>query len=127
PMAGGRYAYARILAGALALASITCTGDGGTGTTAQGINNCAPLELDPARLVRQMSLDLRGGPASFEEMQAAVRAGAVPDSTIDAMLHSPEFLEQVKQWHGAILWPNIDQANIRVSQLVMRGGPVGPN
>src|SRR5688572_24540093 len=69
----------------------------------------APSGLSPTEYLRQLSLDLRGEPPSIEELKAVLSAGKVGPEVVDAFLKSPAFSEQVKRWHGEILWPNLSR------------------
>jgi len=62
-------------------------------------------ELDGARLLRRISLDLRNRMPSVEEMRAA--ADGIDDATIDAFLDSDGFLEVMRAHHADLLWPNL--------------------
>ncbi|HEY2516103.1 MAG TPA: hypothetical protein VGI39_34765 [Polyangiaceae bacterium] len=85
-------------------------------------NPCPGCMVDPSRYLRQLSLDLRGRPPSFEELDAVVRAGNVPAEQIDTFLHTPEFLEQVRDWHKPLLWPNVDNFHIKGIAIADRVG-----
>ena len=85
-------------------------------------NPCPGCIVEPTRYLRQLSLDLRGRPASFEELDAVARAGRVPAEQIDAFLHTPDFLEQVRGWHKPLLWPNVDNFQIKAIAVADRIG-----
>ncbi len=68
-----------------------------------------PSVVEPTRFLRQLSLDLRGRPPSFDELDAVARGGKVSDAAIDEILHSDDFLRQVADWHKPLLWPNVDK------------------
>jgi hypothetical protein len=57
---------------------------------------CPACTADPTRYLRQLSLDLRGRPPSFEELEDVDKRGEVTPQMIDAMLRSDEFIEQVE-------------------------------
>ncbi len=78
---------------------------------------CPACTADPTHYLRQLSLDLRGRPPSMDELTRVAAANGVPDSMIDEMLRSDEFLTQVESWHRALLWPNLDGFHVR-------GGPI---
>jgi hypothetical protein len=79
---------------------------------------CAACTAEPTRYLRQLSLDLRGRPPSTEELERVAHDGVVSDETIEGMLRAPEFLTQVRTWHKALLWPNLDGFHIRGAPLV---------
>ena len=82
--------------------------DGGCGTDRESATE----------YLRHASMALRGAPPTRAELEAVRAAGDVTPAQIDAMIQSPEFLEQVRTWHRALLWPNIDQFKIRAAGLV---------
>jgi hypothetical protein len=91
-----------------------------------GIIFCAALEaraqdgetcdvaapLDAQRLLRRMSLDLRGEVPSYDEAVAQRGKADVEVSKVDEYLNSPEFIRSMRKFHEAALWPNIDQIQI---------------
>ncbi len=98
----------------------------GTEPSGGGADASVPLPgalVSPTRYLRQLSLDLRGRLPSPEEY-AAARSG-VTSTVIDNMLRSPEFGEQVKDWHAEVLWPNLDRYKVKVVPLFAspRGDP----
>jgi hypothetical protein len=64
-----------------------------------------------------MSFDLRGRPPSPAEYDQVIEAGDVPDSLVDEMLASDEFLDQVERWHAEIIWPNISRLSLQAAPL----------
>ncbi len=68
---------------------------------------CPGAEATPSRLLRQLSLDLRGAPPTPEEYRAVEAQGSVPDATVDAMLRDTRFIDRVKRWHADLLWPSM--------------------
>lgn len=118
-----------LLAAALGLAGITCApAPEETGAAAQASNGsqCAPADAEPTRLLRQLSLDLRGSPPTFEEIEAVQRAGAVTPEKIDEILRSEAFVATAARWHADLLWPNLDQFLIRVGGLRLTRGGTNP-
>jgi hypothetical protein len=79
---------------------------------------CPACTVDATHYLRQLSLDLRGRPPSHEELEVAQREGQVSPATIDTWLRSGELLEQVKVWHKALLWPNLDNFHVRTGPLI---------
>ena len=76
------------------------------------------VAVSPTQHLRQLSLDLRGRPPSDEEYDAVDAAGEVPAAMIEAMLRSPEFLGQVRDWHAQALWPNIERYRLQAITIV---------
>ena len=79
-----------------------------------GDDECAPTrEVDPLRLLRQASLDLRGTIPTFDEYEA-VRDAADPaaeaEQRIDDMLASEAWYGQVREYHRGLLWSSIDES-----------------
>jgi hypothetical protein len=114
-----------LLLGLLGLASVTCAGPDAGVQQAQASTSCPPLALDPTRLLRQLSLDLRGAPPAYEELEAVQRAGRVPQELIDAMLRSDAFLDQAERWHADQLWPNLNGFTLQATPVRLTSG--GPN
>ncbi|MEX1363135.1 MAG: hypothetical protein AB1Z98_08420, partial [Nannocystaceae bacterium] len=73
---------------------------------------CAPTEgVDPLQLLRQTSLDLRGRVPSYDEYEQVRDADdpqAAADALVDQMLESDEYLEQIREYHQALLWGTLD-------------------
>lgn len=87
---------------------------------------CAAAEPSPTRLLRQLSLDLRGAPPSVDELEATQRAGQVTPAVIDAMLTSDAFLDQSERWHADLLWPNLDGFLIKAGGLRLTRSGTNP-
>ena len=81
-------------------------------------NLCISRTADSTQYLRQLSFDLRGRSPSIDELTSASLANDVPDALIDQMLSSDEFLGQVRTWHRAMLWPNIDGFAVRGAGIV---------
>ncbi|MBI5517653.1 MAG: hypothetical protein HY909_28035 [Deltaproteobacteria bacterium] len=75
---------------------------------AQGSTACAAVTPPPTRLLRQLSLDLRGAPPSPEELAEVSTAGAVTDAMTERLLADPRFVTQVQRWHADLLWPTLE-------------------
>ena len=84
---------------------------------------CAPEsdELSPSRLVRAWSLDITGSLPDSEIVTNADETNL--DSTVDALLESPEFAEQVVRHHRALLWNNVENVNIYSANATMQFAP----
>ncbi len=79
---------------------------------------CAPsYSMDPLKLLRQASLDLRGQPPTIEEYEV-VRAAADRQATVDAMiaemLVADDFYVQIRDYHRDLLWSNVSEDISRI-------------
>ncbi|NVB41213.1 hypothetical protein G6O69_25465 [Pseudenhygromyxa sp. WMMC2535] len=79
---------------------------------------CAPsYELDPLRLLRQVSLDLLGRPPTIEELElvraAPDRRAAVEDAIAD-MLVSEAYYAKLRGYHRNLLWGSLADSIARV-------------
>src|SRR5262249_26442342 len=83
--------------------------------------------LQGQRLLRRLSLDLRGDVPSREETEAQSGQAEVADAKIDEYLNSPEFIRSMHQFHANSLWPNIDQITIIPHTNVLYPYEVAPN
>ncbi|MEO0322433.1 MAG: hypothetical protein AAF447_05725 [Myxococcota bacterium] len=75
---------------------------------------CAPtFEAAPLRLLRQLSLDVRGRIPSIEEYQQ-LQSAADPDAEFarmrTAMFASPEFSRTTMEYHRGLLWTSFDRS-----------------
>ncbi len=73
--------------------------------------------VTPAQYLRQLALDLRGAPPTAEELARVTADGRVAPETIDAMLQSDGFLEQVRGWHAEMLWPNLQRYRLQAQSV----------
>ncbi|MCX4239201.1 hypothetical protein [Paraliomyxa miuraensis] len=77
---------------------------------------CAPTtDIDPLQLLRQVSLDLRGRVPSYEEyewVRGADDPQAAAEGLITEMLESPEYFDQVREYHQALLWGTLDSSTL---------------
>ncbi len=75
-------------------------------------NECAPTdEIDPLRLLRQSSLDLRGRVPSeeeYEQVREAAEPAAEVDALVDLMLEGDEYRRTVREYHRELLWSSLD-------------------
>jgi hypothetical protein len=72
---------------------------------------CAPTRtIDPLRLLRQTSLDLRGRIPSIDEYEA-VRDAADPqaeaEARIEQMLASDDYLATIREYHRSLMWSSV--------------------
>jgi len=67
-------------------------------------------ELSPERLLRRLSLDLRGRVPIYEEYAlvegASEAAGGVPEEVVDGFLDSDGYRLMMRRYHEQLLWPN---------------------
>jgi len=84
------------------------------GLSARAQDECAPDEPEPSveRLLRAVSLDLRGDLPTLDELQSVEGHDAVPDELIDAWLATPEFAARVVRLHHDLLWNNVTNVNL---------------
>lgn len=75
---------------------------------------CAPTDaVDPLRLVRQTSLDLRGTLPSFEELERVRLADdrqAEAEALIEEMFVGEDFRRTIREYHRGLLWSTMDEA-----------------
>ncbi|UJR85613.1 hypothetical protein [Sandaracinus amylolyticus] len=96
---------------------------------AQSPVECAPTErTDRLRLLRQLSLDLRGRIPSEAEYEAIRAHDDVPEDVLAAMLTSDDFFATMREYHRGILWSSL----IEIDDLVdnrrdLRAQRVGAN
>ncbi|MCB9742651.1 MAG: hypothetical protein H6741_11720 [Alphaproteobacteria bacterium] len=68
--------------------------------------------LEPSRLLRSLSLDLRGvvpDEADYARMEAL---GGDPYALVDEWLDTEAFADQVVRFHRALLWPNVSDIRL---------------
>jgi len=63
-------------------------------------------ELSPERLLRRLSLDLRGRVPLYEEYALVENESGVPEDVIDDFLESDGFRHVMRRYHELLLWPN---------------------
>ena len=68
--------------------------------------------LPPQRLLRRLSLDLRGQTPARPEIEALEANGAVSGNLVDSYLESEAFIGVIRRHHEDLLWPNIDQIEL---------------
>jgi len=86
----------------------------------------AAAPMEGQRLLRRLSLDLRGRVPGREDIAAQEGKTAVDAATIDGWLRSPELLEVMRRYHAELLWPNIDQVELIPQQNVLMPIEVAP-
>ena len=81
------------------------------GETAEAV--CPPEEdlvMEPTRYLRALSLDLRGTVPSLEEYEQV--EDGVPETLVDDMLASEEFVQRTVRYHRQLLWNNVRNVNL---------------
>ncbi len=76
---------------------------------------CPPdddLAMEPTRLLRALSLDIRGTVPTMDEYAAVTAEGEVPEAMIDEWLGSEEFVARAVRYHRDLLWNNIRNVNL---------------
>lgn len=68
--------------------------------------------MDGQRLLRRLSLDLRGWAPSYAEQQTQTGVSDVASSTVDTYLQSEDFVTVMRRYHEELLWPNLDAADV---------------
>ena len=84
------------------------------GSTSARADECAPTpEVDPLRLLRQTSLDIRGEVPSFEEYErvrdAEDRAAEV-DLIIEEMFDGESYRRTLREYHAGLLWSTVAES-----------------
>lgn len=114
----------RLLVAALAASALAVASLARLSSAEAADASCAqPQEIDKFQLLRRLSLDLRGHPPTMSEydqvkggadpLQLAAAwtthwdpEGAPPDASHD------EFRKQMREYHKALLWPNVTNARL---------------
>jgi hypothetical protein len=116
-----------------ALLSTSCLSEGHEpdqpSSEAQQLSDGKLFTLSANEYLRQLSLDLTGRLPRVEVIDATGIVEAVPDSAIDRMLASEEFLKQVDVWHSELLWPNLERYEVSAVELIasnVRADPPDP-
>ena len=72
----------------------------------------ATSPMSPTRLLRRLSIDLRGRAPTLAELEAARDGELHPGAAIDAWVRSPEFVGVLRAHHERLLWPNLEQIEL---------------
>lgn len=72
-------------------------------------------DLSPERLLRRLSIDLRGNVPEVAEYEAISGQSEIPEALIDSFLDSDEFRMQMRRHHESLLWTNPSTALSDVS------------
>ena len=97
--------HTRIIA--VVLASLFCAAP--LEARGQSPAECAPTDaVDTYRLLRQLSLDLRGRIPTVEELEALDGLDDVSEATLSAMLSSDDWFREVRRYHHDLLWGTLD-------------------
>ncbi|HEY0134278.1 MAG TPA: hypothetical protein VGB85_09365, partial [Nannocystis sp.] len=73
--------------------------------------------VTPVQYLRQLAFDLRGGPPTVAELARVAEEGSVSQGLVDEMLLSQSFLEQVRNWHAEMLWPNLQRYRLQAESV----------
>src|SRR5687767_2936547 len=68
--------------------------------------------VDGQRLLRRLSLDLRGYVPSYQEQLDQRSVADVSATKLDSYLASTDFVGQMRRYHEQLLWPNLDAAEV---------------
>ncbi|MBT9556552.1 MAG: DUF1585 domain-containing protein [Myxococcales bacterium] len=74
-----------------------------------------PIELDPHRYARSLSLDLTGAGPTDVDYQLAEEGEL--DALIDGFLESEGFVSRMVRRHDALFWPNITNVNLSNARI----------
>ncbi|MBK7865073.1 MAG: hypothetical protein IPJ65_42050 [Archangiaceae bacterium] len=72
--------------------------------------------MEPQRLLRRLSLDLRGYVPSYPEQLDVRGKSEVPAPVLDGYLASADFVKSMRRYHEGLLWPNLDAADVDTLQ-----------
>lgn len=68
--------------------------------------------LEGQRLLRRLSIDLRGYVPTFEEQALQSGHAEVSPATVDVYLESLGFVDVMREYHANMLWPNYSAAEV---------------
>lgn len=68
--------------------------------------------LEPTRLLRRLSLDLRGHAPAMEELRAVSSGALAPLDAARSYLQDPGFVSVLRAHHETLLWPNLEQVEL---------------
>ncbi len=95
---------------------------------AQGAETCKVVRpLDGQRLLRRMTLDLRGVTPTYEEARLQEGRADLPESAVDAALATDDFRGVMRKYHQAMLWPNVSQADLSPDPFKLFAYEFGPD
>ncbi|MFT3766512.1 MAG: hypothetical protein QM820_13515 [Minicystis sp.] len=77
-----------------------------TGATAAGEECSMHREVPVERLLRRLSIDLRGTVPDASEYDTVAGKDAIPDDVLQQYLDSDEFRIQMRRYHEDLLWTN---------------------
>lgn len=90
----------------LALLGFTAAMAVAPSTFADGEQCSLHREISTERLLRRLSIDLRGTVPDVTEYDAVAGKDAVPDDVLQGYLDSDEFRVQMRRYHEDLLWTN---------------------
>ncbi len=70
-------------------------------------------QVDVARYLRQLSLDLLGRPPTVAEYRAAIAQGQVSEDQLKAMMNDEAFYARMREYHRALLLANVNSSVYR--------------
>lgn len=82
--------------------------------------------LDTQRLLRRLSLDLRGTLPSHDDQLEHRGRSDVGASVIDRYLASPGFVDVMRRYHSNLLWPNLDGVEIASDFFMLTAQELAP-
>jgi len=68
--------------------------------------------IDGQRLLRRLSLDLRGYTPSYQEAVDQRGSAEVSAAKLDSYIQSADFVGTMRKYHEQLLWPNLDSAEL---------------
>jgi hypothetical protein len=82
--------------------------------------------MDTQRLLRRLSLDLRGTLPSHDDQVEHRGRSDVGASVIDRYLASPGFVDVMRRYHANLLWPNLDGTDIVSNFFTLNAQQLAP-
>ncbi len=108
----------------IALAALGAPGTSRAEEDACRLHQPIPIE----RLLRRLSIDLRGTVPDVAEYEAVAGLDELPDSVLDAFLASDEFRLEMRRYHEALLWtnsaPSLDSVGFSLSPETVAGNVI---
>lgn len=115
---------AKLIPFALALAAVTAS----PRAQAEGEVCSLHRELSAERLLRRLSIDLRGAVPDVTEYDQVAGKEGIPDEILQAYLDSDEFRLQMRRYHEDLLWTNpsavLGDVGFSLSSATIGSGPV---
>ena len=71
--------------------------------------SCAPTaQMDKYRLLRRLSIDLRGRGPTVAELEALHDLDTVDEAMLDELLSSADYFAEVRRYHRSLLWGTLE-------------------